>query len=171
MVFHTELEADANILLGHLRNMIRCLRQLPEDKWDWTFAPPAPTPRILAVHAMQWLQCDRQHITNPDHSTHRPVPEPPTDPASICDAMEAEAKEWEKLLKGMTPADLERKSCQFGHEPAAMNGRGFVAHMIQNVIYKNGQFATIYFALGLDGDEPYDAPFPNPIYKEALGIG
>jgi hypothetical protein len=39
--------------------------------------------------------------------------------------------------------------------------------MIQNCIYKNGQLATIYFALGLDGTEPYEAPFPNPIYEQA----
>ena len=52
-----------------------------------------------------------------------------------------------------------------------MNVRGFIAHMIQNVIYKHGQFATIFFALGMDGDGPYTAPFPNPIYKELLGIG
>ena len=47
-----------------------------------------------------------------------------------------------------------------------MNTRGFVCHMIQNVIYKHGQFSTIFFALGLDGDGPYEAPFPNAIYKE-----
>ena len=47
--------------------------------------------------------------------------------------------------------------------------RGFVCHMIQNTIYKHGQFATIYFALGLDGTEPYNAPFPNPIYEQRFG--
>jgi hypothetical protein len=41
--------------------------------------------------------------------------------------------------------------------------------MIQNTIYKHGQFSTLYFALGLDGTEPYSAPFPNPIYAEIFG--
>ena len=157
MVFHTELEADAAILLGHFRGMARSLRKLPADKWDWTYAPPAPTPRILAIHALAWLQCDRQHINNPDASSHRLVPEPPADPEAICGAMEAEADEWESLLKRLTSADLDRDGCQFGHAESAMNVRGFIAHMIQNVIYKHGQFSTIFFALGLDGEGPYEA--------------
>lgn len=171
MVLHSELEADAFILLMHLRGMAASLRKLPEDKWDWTYAPPAPTPRTLAVHAMAWLQCDRQHIANPDASSHRPVPEPPSDPEAICAAMELEADAWEAMLKNLTPKDLEREGRQFGQPGAAMNVRGFIAHMVQNVIYKHGQFSTIFFALGLDGDAPYEAPFPNPIYKEVLGIG
>ena len=51
-----------------------------------------------------------------------------------------------------------------------MNVRWFVGHMVQNTIYKHGQFSTIFFAQGLDGDGPYEAPFPNPIYAEVLGI-
>ncbi len=50
---------------------IACGR-FPGDKWDWTFAPPAPTPRILATHAWQWLICDRQHIEEPDAAKHSP---------------------------------------------------------------------------------------------------
>lgn len=41
--------------------------------------------------------------------------------------------------------------------------------MIKNCIYKNGQFATLYFALGLDGTESYAVPFPNPEYEECYG--
>jgi hypothetical protein len=74
------------ILQMHVREMSARLRQIPENKWDCTFAPPAPTPRIVAVPTWQWL--------------------------------------------------------------------------------KNGQLSTLYFALGLDGDAPYAAPFPNPIYAE-----
>ena len=116
MVLHNELEADADLLLMHLRGMISSLRKLPADKWDWTFAPPAPTPRILAVHALEWLQCDRQHIQNPDAKSHQLLPEHPTKPADICDAMEAEAKEWETLLKNMKPEELDRDGWQFGIE-------------------------------------------------------
>ncbi len=39
-------------------------------------------------------------------------------------------------------------------------------HMLQNCIYKHGQFSALYFALGLDSDAPYDALFPNPIYQK-----
>ena len=45
-----------------------------------------------------------------------------------------------------------------------MSVKGFVGHITQHCIYKNGQLATLYFALGLDGDAPYDAPFPNTFY-------
>ena len=159
------------ILLGHLRGMSNGLRKLSEEQWDWTYAPPAPTPRILAIHALQWLQCDRQHIRNPDVSTHKLVPEAPATPDGICDAMDREADEWEALLQGLSPDELNRPGLQFGHPEGNYNVRGFVVHMIQNVIYKHGQFTTIFYALGLDGDEPYDAPFPNPIYQEMLGIG
>ncbi len=171
MVLHSEIEAYADLLIGHFRGMARSLRKLPEDKWDWTYSIPAPTPRILAVHALQWMQCDRQHICNPDAMTHRPVPEAPSTPEEICGAMEVEADIWEEMLKAMNPEDLDREGRQFGDERGQMNVRGFIAHMVQNMIYKHGQFATIFFALGLDGDGPYEAPFPNPIYKEVLGIG
>jgi hypothetical protein len=166
MVLQSDLEAEASILLGHLRGMAQSLRKLTLEQWDWTFAPPAPTPRILAIHALAWLQCDRQHINNPDVSTHRPVPDPPVEPEEICLAMEEEADNWEALLKSLTPEDLDRPSPQFGRPESSANVRWLIAHMVQNVIYKHGEFATIFFALGLDGTEPYDAPFPNPIYKE-----
>lgn len=32
------------------------------------------------------------------------------------------------------------------------------------MIYKHGQLSTLFFALGLDGEEPYTAPFPNDVY-------
>src|SRR5579862_7287993 len=95
MVFHEELEADAFNLLGHLRAMAGNLRKLTPEHWDWTYAPPAPTPRVIAIHTLAWLQCDRQHILNPDVTTHSPVPEPPTEPEEICRALEREADEWE----------------------------------------------------------------------------
>jgi uncharacterized damage-inducible protein DinB len=166
MVFHSELEASAGILLNHLRYMAEGLRKLPEDKWDWTFAPPAPTARILAVHTLQWLQCDRQHINNPEARTFQLLPEAPADTSALCDALEAEADACEVMLQRLTPEDLDRSGMQFGDPRAAMNVRGFINHMVQNTIYKHGQFSTIFFGLGLDGDGPYQAPFPNEIYKE-----
>jgi hypothetical protein len=169
MDFQDEAEANTFNLVGHLRSMARSLRKLKPEHWDFTFAPAAPTPRALAIHTWSWLRCDRQHIEQPDLSLHRPIPEPPSETEALCDALEAEANEWEVLLKRLTPEELLRVTPQFGRGP--MNVRGYVAHMVQNVIYKHGQFATIFFALGYDGDAPYNAPFPNPLYKELLAIG
>ena len=156
----------AGVLCGHLREMVWRLRRIPDDRWDWTFAPPAPTPRILATHAFQWLACDRQHILEPDISRHRKVPEPPREPAAICDLLEAETEEWDRLLRALTPERLAEMRRQFLFGP--MSVRDFVGHMIQNSVYKNGQLATLFFALGLDGTEPYAAPFPNPIYEQVF---
>lgn len=161
-----ENEAYASLLCSHLRSMAYRLRRIPEDKWDWTPDVAAPTARILGTHAWQWLMCDRQHITNPDIAEHADVDEPPSDTNALCDALEAETKRWEEMLLSLTAEQLAETRCQFGIPEAEMNIRGYVCHMIQNCIYKNGQLATLYFALGLDGTEPYDAPFPNPIYAE-----
>ena len=152
------------LLRMHVRAMTQRLRQIPEDKWDWTFAPPAPTPRVLAAHAWQWLICDRQHIEEPDALKHALIPDPPAVPAAMCDALDAEMDRWQELLGRLTPDAMEEPRHQFNDYP--MPVRGFVGHILQNTIYKNGQLATLYYALGLDGDAPYDAPFPNPIYEE-----
>ena len=162
MSAETELYAD--VLCSHLGSMVYCLRQIPEDKQDWTFAPPAPTPRILATHAWQWLVCDRQHIEEPDARKHPPIPEPPADFSQLCDALLEETKRWQTMILALTPQQLDAPRSQFNEYP--MTVRQFIGHMIQHCIYKNGEFATIYFALGLDGDAPYDAPWPNPIYAE-----
>ena len=161
--------AYENLLCGHLQSMTHRLRQIPADKFDFTFAPPAPTSRTLAVHAYQWLICDRYHITEPDAAKHPRVPDPPDDQQALCDALAEETENWRLLLRSLTPEMLDAPRFQFNLPQAEMTVRGFVCHMIQNCIYKHGQMSTIYFALGLDGTEPYAAPFPNPIYEE-LGL-
>ncbi len=162
-----ETDSYINLLCGHLDYFAFRLRKMPPDKWDWTPDQAAPTARILATHTWQWLQCDRQHIAEPDAAKHHRIPDAPTDPQEMCDALQAESNAWRQLLTEMTPEMLDAKRSQFNqHE---MTVRQFICHMIQNSIYKNGQFSTLFFALGLDGTEPYTAPFPNPIYKELFG--
>jgi hypothetical protein len=153
----------SQLLCGHLSAMCRRLRQLPEDKWDWTPDAAAPTARILAAHIWQWLICDRQHIVEPDATKHAPVPEPPRDPNLMCDALEVEIQKWKVLLAGLSLDDLAQPRGQFNQ--GELNVEWLVGHMLQNCIYKHGQFATLYFALGLDGTAPYDAPFPNTFYE------
>ena len=161
----TEIEAYAWMLCMHLDAMTHRLRLMPPDKWDWTPAPAAPTARTLASHAWQWLICDRQHIAERDVSKHARIPEPPSDPQAMCDALQEETKKWRTLILELTPERLDEERYQFLPENS-LTVRWFVCHMIQNCIYKNGQFATLFFALGLDGTELYDAPFPNPIYEQ-----
>lgn len=168
-IMNNESQAYERLLCGHLDDMVWKLRRIPADKLDFTFAPPAPTPRILAVHAWQWLICDRQHIAEPDAAKHSRIPDPPADQQILCDALAAETEKWRQLIRSLTPEKLDETRHQFNIPEAKMTVRGFICHIIQNSIYKNGQMSTIYFALGLDGTEPYDAPFPNPIYEEFFG--
>ncbi len=136
------------------------------EHWDWTPHQAAPTPRTVTVHAWQWLMCDRQHIDHPDIAAHQDVLEPPEDPEEFCQAFEAEIEQWRHLLRRLTPEDLLQTRPQFNHPGGELNVRFYIGHMLQNVIYKHGQFAVAFFALGYDGLEPYEAPFPNPIYAE-----
>ena len=159
-----EQEMCAEILCGHLKSMEMKLRKLSAEHWDWTPAPAAPTSRTLATHAWQWLICDRQHINEADVLKHSNIPEPPADPVRMCDALAIETENWRKLITEFPEERWEEPRKQFGNYE--MTVRKFVYHMIQNTIYKNGQFSTLYYALGYDGDELYSAPFPNPIYDQ-----
>jgi len=161
----SEKEAYGWLLGMHLRSFARRLKLLPENRWDWTPDIAAPTPRILATHALEWLICDRQHIEEPNVMKHSLVPETPKEPTAMIAALEEETENWMRLIEELTPEELDAPVRQFGGENLG-TVRGFVCHMIQNVIYKNGQFATLFFALGLDGTDPYDAPWPNRIYEE-----
>ena len=165
----SELELYAMLLRMHLKSFVHELRMLPVERWDWTPDIAAPTPRTLAIHTWQWLQCDRQHISEPDASKHARVLEAPPEPAALCDALDAETEAWMLLLKSLRPEQLDRPSEQFNISGSRMNIRGFIGHIIQNTIYKHGQFTEVFFALGLDGTGPYTAPFPNPIYDEFFG--
>ena len=135
---------------------------MPPDRWDWQVEIAAPSARTLAEHTYQWLVCDRQHILQPNVSLHPDVPTPPQDPQAMCAVLQAEVDTWKEMILAMSPEYLAELRSQFGI--FEMNVCGFVCHMIQNCIYKHGQFSSIYFALGLDGTEPYSAPFPNSIY-------
>lgn len=71
------------------------------------------------------------------------------------------------MITSLTPSQLDETRHQFNDYESSV--RGFITHILQthilqNTIYKHGQLSTIYFALGLDGAEPYAAPFPNTFY-------
>jgi hypothetical protein len=166
----TELEAYEDLLCGHVGAFVHRLRKLPPAQFDWSPAPAAPTARILAAHTYQWLVCDRYHLTEPNARLHPPIPEPPQDTASLINALAEENENWRTLLRAMRPEDLDTPRLQFNQPSPWMTcKRDFICHMIQNSIYKHGQFSTLFFALGHDGTEPYTAPFPNAVYEELFG--
>ena len=159
----SETDAYATLLHWYVSSFVARLRKLPNDRWEWQITPPAPSGRILAEHTWQCLVCDRQHLREPDVNLHINISAPPLDQQAMCDTLQDEADTWRDLIMSLTPAQLDEPRSQFGVFDT--NVRWFICHMIQNCIYKHGQFATIYFAIGLDGDEPYTCPFPNPLYE------
>ncbi len=162
-----ETEAYAGLLCSHLQAMTTRLRLLTPEQWDWTPVPSAPTARQLASHTWQWLVCDRQHITETDVHRHPLVPDVPREPMAVCELLEEEAACWKSLILGLQPWQMDAWRRQFNRAPITV--RGFVCHVIQNSIYKHGQLATLFFALGLDGTGPYNGPMPNPFYASLAG--
>jgi hypothetical protein len=157
-----ETELYQRMLCGYVERMARWLRKIPTEQWDWTPAVYAPTCRQVAEHTWVTLVCDRQHVEEPDVFLHPLVPDPPQEPAELCTALEAEAKWWREWLGRQTPETYLAPRKQFGVGP--VNVRWMVYHITQQVVYKLGQLSTLYYALGLDGTEPYQAPFPNEYY-------
>jgi hypothetical protein len=162
MTLNTEIEAYSSLLFGHLIPIIRRLRQIPADRWEWQIEPASPSPRILAEHSWAWLASDRRHILGAKADDGFRMPSPPDDQQAMCDLLQEELDQWKALLAEMTPELLAEPRLSFGWQPYTV--RGLICHMIQNVSYKHGQLTTLYFALGLDGTEPYTAPFPNDDY-------
>jgi hypothetical protein len=158
----SETEVYQRMLCDYVLSMVGWLRKIPEDQWDWTPAVCAPTARQVAEHTWVTLVCDRQHVEQPDVSLHPLVPDPPREPAALCTALETEANWWRTWLEGQTAETYLVPRKQFGVGP--VNVRWMAYHITQQVVYKLGQLSTLYYALGLDGAEPYQAPSPNEYY-------
>lgn len=167
----SELEIVSYNLLGNARKILRWARQLTPEQLDFTYALSAPTARNLVIHTWQWLACDRQHIEQPDASLHALIEEAATDPATLFAQFEAEIDRWQTLLAELTPEKLDAVRSQFNDTSYPWSVRDALYHMLQNVLYKLGQLSYLYYALGYDGTDPYEAPFPNPIYREVFGEG
>ncbi|MDR3688003.1 MAG: hypothetical protein P4L46_01400 [Fimbriimonas sp.] len=166
LAFRTEPESYEFLLIMHLEAMHHELTSMKPEHWDWSPDQAAPTPKTVAVHAWQWLMCDRQHINQPDTTKHADVAEPSENPEVFLEQFKQEIENWRQLLRSLSPAQLDEPRSQFGGDQNEMNVRFFILHMIQNAIYKHGQLSESYFALGYDGTEPYTAPFPNEIYAQ-----
>jgi|GEM_PF-670416 len=159
-----ENESYEMLLGSHLGLMIDRLRAIPPEKWEWTPSPAAPPARTIAEHTWNWLVADRQHLEEPNVTLHSRVPEAPSEQAMMCDALAAEKDRWRPLLLGLTPEQMSAPRYHFGTFPRDI--RFIVGHIVQQVIYKSGQLSTVFFALGLDGETAYTAPFPNDEYGQ-----
>ena len=93
------------------------------------------------------------------------MPEPPAEQQALCDLLQEEAEWWRSLLQRLTPEEFLQPRWRWNWN-GPVNLRWLVCHMTGNVIYKHGQLATLYFSLGLDGEEPYLPPLPNNLHDQ-----
>jgi ankyrin repeat protein len=66
-------------------------------------------------------------------------------------------------MSTLDPTTLDEVRYHFGVFPRDV--RFMLVHIAQQVIYKNGQLSTLYYALELDGVGPFAAPVPGSEYK------
>ncbi len=157
-----ELEVFELMIVGYIGSLVRTARSIPDDKWNWSFSERTPTAREICEHTFVWLWCDRQQMTVLDRTQHRPTPDLPIDRMAMIQLLEQEAGEWRRLVRSLDQESLSAEREPWPGETRVV--RSFLFHMGQNVIYKVGQVSVLYYELGLDGGEPYDAPFPNRSY-------
>jgi hypothetical protein len=158
----SELEVFELMTAGFTGAIVRQARLIPPDKWNWSFSERTPTAREICEHTFVWLYCDRQQMTVLDRSQHRPTPDLPADREAMLQLLASEGEEWRRLVRSLTLEQLldERESW----DGEMRNLRAFLFHIGQQAVYKNGQINMLVYELGLDGGEPYDAPFPNRYY-------
>lgn len=75
--------------------------------------------------------------------------------------LQEEAEEWRGLIRSISAEQLLEERVAFDR---MRNIRGFLFHIGQHLIYKEGQIRMLYYEMGLDGPEPYAAPYPDEIY-------
>ena len=158
----TEGDVYIQLIPDYAEVIVRVARGLTDEEWEWQWVEYCPSARMVAEHTWMWLRCDRQQIELLDIADHQPMI-PPEGRLAMAETLHQEAEAWRRLIKGLTPERLDETSLAFGQEPRTV--RGFIAHMINQVVYKTGQISMIVFALGKDGKEPYTAPNPNEIYE------
>lgn len=158
----TELEAFELMTAAFVGSITRAAKQIPADRWNWSFSERTPTAREICEHTFAWLWCDRQQVTVTDRRKHRPTPDPPAEREAMIRMLEEEALAWQVLVRSLTRDDLNEERETWDGEMRLI--RSFLFHMGQNVIYKAGQIWMLAFELGTDGEGPYDAPYPNRYY-------
>jgi uncharacterized damage-inducible protein DinB len=161
----SELEVFELMVSGFVGSILRAARQIPDDRWNWSFSERTPTPREICEHAFVWLWCDRQQMTVEDRALHCPTPDLPPEREEMIRLLEEEGEEWRRLVRSLQTDRLgdERESW----DGETRNLRSFLFHIGQHLIYKAGQIYVLHYELGLDGPDPYDAPHPNRIYAFA----
>lgn len=158
----SEIGAFEQFICGFTGGILRRAREIPEEKWNWSFSERTPTAREICEHAWIWLRSDRQEITVLDPSRQEAIPDPPQHRVQMLDLLESEKEAWRELIQTIDAPLMDE--LRYSPDGYSRSVRGYLFHMAQHIVSKNGQMTMLHFELGLDGDEPYDAPHPNRLY-------
>lgn len=97
-----------------------------------------------------------------DPAQHVAIPDTPGDRLEMLELLESEKEAWRELIHSLDAKTLDEPRVLIDEHSRSV--RGFLYHMAQHIVSKSGQMTMLYFELGLDGGEPYDAPHPNRIF-------
>ncbi len=150
------------MFLYHADNIIKRSEAMTHEQWTWRPAIPAPNSQETASHALAWMISDRMHLEEQPnlHSAKVDIADNKND---LIEQFKREAEIWREWLSKADHRELNKKVKRFGIFP--MTKRFFVGHALQNLVYKSGQLSILYFAQGLDGDAPFNAPMPEQILE------
>lgn len=158
-----EIAALEYLICGFTGGILRRAREIPEERWNWSFSERTPTAREICEHAWMWLWSDRQEITVLDPTHQVAVPDPPAERGKMLDLLESEKQAWRQLLLTLTATMMD--AIRVSPDGHLRSVRGYLLHMAQHIVSKSGQMTMLHFELGLDGDGPYDALHPNRLYS------
>ena len=157
-----ELETYERLICGFTGGILRRAREIPPEKWNWSFSERTPTAREICEHAWMWLRSDRQSITVLEPAHQSAIPDVPVHRDDMLDLLESEKELWRELIHSLEIPQLDES--RFTPDGYCQSVRGFLFHMSQHIVSKSGQITRLNFELGLDGGEPYAAPHPHPIF-------
>ncbi len=158
----SEIGAFEHLICGFTGGILRRAREIPEEKWDWSFSERTPTAREICEHAWMWLRSDRQEMMVLDPAHYGAIPDPPQHRVQMLDLLESEKEAWQALIQAINAPMMDE--LRFSPDGYSRSVRGYLFHMAQHIVSKSGQMTMLHFELGLDGGEPYDAPHPNRLY-------
>lgn len=161
----TEFVVFEKLICGYVGSVLRAANRIPADKWDWSFVAATPSAREICEHTFMWLWCDRQQINVLDRTQHVRTPDLPLERDAMLAMLQEEGEAWRDLIQSLTPEMLEEEREPWPGE--IRNLRGFLYHASQHVVFKAGQIWVLVYGLGLDGPDPYRAPYPDYFYEFA----
>jgi len=161
-----ETEVYSWLLETYVSKLVDRVNLFSDVQWQWHPSPPVPSAQMLTTSALEWMICDRHHIMEPDAHFHEAIPPTPAERAKVVLSLQAEVKEWVRLLSQIRVEDLDAPRRQFNRLDADnQDVRWMMLHAIDNIVHKLGEITVLSLALGHSGAEPYKNDLPAEAYE------